>query len=236
MKKLAYLALSLSMYGVYAWADNAPPAPTTTAIPAITQSVDQDICNNAKIFQANTGYGTTCPIVQNIDQDIFNNAKKFEIDAGYGNTWIPVGPIHDLNTVRLELDYFPMAFRYYNLALGIDGSYNFIEQSTNGDTSRLVIFSATPVLRYYINGTGPGIHAYTEAGVGPSYLTSKYLGDSNLGIQYAFQLLAGVGVRFNFPTYAIVTGYRFEHWSNGELAQNNGGINIPLFFYLGVQI
>lgn len=227
MKHLRYVILSLIIIATHAWGGTMPP---------ITPSVEQDICNNAKIFQANTGYGSTCPIEQGSDQPSFNNAKKFEIDAGYGNTWIPAGPIHNLNLITLGLNYFPIAFRYHNLALGIDGSYNFIDQSTNGNTSRLVIFSATPALRYYINGTGPGTHAYTEVGVGPSYLTSKYLGDNNFGIQYAFQLLAGVGVRFNFPTYAIVTGYRFVHWSNGNISGNNPGINIPLMFYLGVQI
>lgn len=213
MKNLGYLALLFLVGATSVWANAQLTTPTETI-------------------------GSTNSVTQSIDQDIFNNAKKFEIDAGYGTTVIPVGGTKDINLVRLELDYFPMAFRYYNLALGFGGAYNFFDDSNtqNGEPSRLVIFSATPILRYYIAGTQEGTHAYTEVGIGPSYLTSTHLGNYNYGIQYAFQLMAGVGVRFNFPHYAIVTGLRYMHWSNAQFSSHDPGINIPLFFYLGVQI
>ena len=244
MKKLSYLALALSLCTNVALANTCATTPTATETVDITPPAVAK--TTAKKKTSTPTISTTTPppmsnlppMTSSVQQDIFNNEKKFELDAGYGNTWIPAGPVHDLNLIRAELDYFPMAFRYYNLALGIDGSYNFIDQSNvaDGEPSRLVIFSASPVLRYYIRGTGPGTHAYVEAGIGGSYLTSKYLGDTNFGIQYAFQLMAGAGVRFNFPTYAIVAGYRFVHWSNGNIAHDNAGINIPLLLYIGVQI
>lgn len=166
------------------------------------------------------------------------NYRKYELDAGFGTgSLLQAGGSNGLNMARLSGAYFPTSWNYYSLSLGLEFSYNMIfdSKAPNGTNSKLVIFSLSPLLRYYIARPNK-YQGFVEMGVGPSVISNVRLGRRKFGIQYAFQLFGGGGMRISMPHYAIITGLRFMHWSNAYISKKNSGVNIPLMFYIGFQI
>jgi len=67
------------------------------------------------------------------------------------------------------------------------------------------------------------IAPYIEAGVGMMYSTQH---THEQGTQYNFLTQAGAGIHFFLTTHvALTTGYRFRHFSNAGIDDDNEGIN-----------
>jgi len=82
----------------------------------------------------------------------------------------------------------------------------------------------TPVFRFernVINGMAP----YAELGIGMhQFSTSKIHGGKSMGTTFEFGDHLGFGVRFG-QDLKYDLGYRFQHFSNAGLSDNNPGIN-----------
>lgn len=81
----------------------------------------------------------------------------------------------------------------------------------------------TPVFRY---GTDTGsIAPYVEAAVGVHLFSSVRINDEKkMGTAFEFGDHVGFGVRFG-EKLRYDLGYRFQHYSNAGISDNNGGIN-----------
>lgn len=78
--------------------------------------------------------------------------------------------------------------------------------------------------------------AYLELGIGGSWLSNNHFGHRNLGGQFAFQDLMGLGLRWRINETAITTfSYRYLHYSNASLLPPNQGIDVKHLFTLGYE-
>lgn len=77
---------------------------------------------------------------------------------------------------------------------------------------------------------------YLELGVGASWLSNNHLGHRNLGGQFAFQDLMGLGLRWRISKTVIGTlSYHYLHYSNASLLPPNQGIDVKHLFTLGYE-
>lgn len=77
---------------------------------------------------------------------------------------------------------------------------------------------------------------YLELGVGASWLSNNHLGHRNLGSQFAFQDLMGLGLRWRKSATSIWTfSYHYLHYSNASLFPPNQGIDVKHLFTLGYE-
>lgn len=77
---------------------------------------------------------------------------------------------------------------------------------------------------------------YLELGIGPSWLSNNHLGHRNLGGQFAFQDLIGLGLRWrNNPTAIASFSYHYLHYSNASLFPPNQGIDVKHLLTLGYE-
>lgn len=75
---------------------------------------------------------------------------------------------------------------------------------------------------------------YLELGIGASFLSNNHLGHRNLGGQFAFQDLIGLGLRWS-KTQAWSLSYHYLHYSNASLCPPNQGIDVKHLFTLGYE-
>lgn len=82
----------------------------------------------------------------------------------------------------------------------------------------------TPVLRLErvpVRGLAP----YLEAGIGAHLFSQTRINaEERMGTAFEFGSLGGVGVRFG-PELGYELGYRYQHFSNAGISDNNGGVN-----------
>lgn len=76
---------------------------------------------------------------------------------------------------------------------------------------------------------------YLELGIGASWLSNHHLGHRNLGGQFAFQDLMGLGLHWRKSTTAISFSYHYLHYSNAGLLPPNQGIDVKHLFTLGYE-
>jgi hypothetical protein len=82
----------------------------------------------------------------------------------------------------------------------------------------------TPVFRWQDNRTG-GIAPYIEAAVGIHFFSGVVLSDEKkMGSSFEFGDHVGAGFRFGDKNQYDL-GYRFQHYSNAGITENNGGVN-----------
>ena len=78
--------------------------------------------------------------------------------------------------------------------------------------------------------------AYLELGIGASWLSNNHLGHRNLGGQFAFQDLMGLGLRWRKSASQIWSfSYHYLHYSNASLLPPNQGIDVKHLFTLGYE-
>ncbi|MFZ0218934.1 MAG: acyloxyacyl hydrolase [Candidatus Aquirickettsiella sp.] len=77
---------------------------------------------------------------------------------------------------------------------------------------------------------------YLELGIGASWLSNNHLGHRNLGGQFAFQDLMGLGLRWHQSTSSIWSfSYHYLHYSNASLWPPNQGIDVKHLFTVGYE-
>ena|SRR3990167_7695249 len=85
------------------------------------------------------------------------------------------------------------------------------------------IAALTPVLRIYY--ARRYFSPYFEATAGPAYMSRTRLGQRRLGSHWTFQDILGFGTTFG-SQHQFDTSFRFLHYSNANLASENGGIDV----------
>lgn len=75
---------------------------------------------------------------------------------------------------------------------------------------------------------------YLELGIGASLLSNNHLGHRNLGGQFAFQDLLGLGLRWG-TTHIWSLSYHYLHYSNARLLPPNQGIDVKHLLSLGYE-
>ncbi len=80
-------------------------------------------------------------------------------------------------------------------------------------------------------------YPYLELGIGASWLSNHHLGHRNLGGQFAFQDLMGLGLRWsiNKAQQCWSFSYHYLHYSNASLFPPNQGIDVKHLFTLGYE-
>jgi lipid A 3-O-deacylase len=93
-----------------------------------------------------------------------------------------------------------------------------------GQNGGIIEIGLTPVFRLQRNDlTGP----YLEAAIGFHLLSRTQISDKRLGTHFQFGDHLGVGYRFG-TRGAWDLGYRFQHFSNGDIKSPNDGIDFHL--------
>jgi lipid A 3-O-deacylase len=75
---------------------------------------------------------------------------------------------------------------------------------------------------------------YLELGIGASFLFNNHFGHRNLGGQFAFQDLLGLGLRWKTKQIWSLS-YHYIHYSNAHLLPPNQGIDVKHLFSLGYE-
>jgi lipid A 3-O-deacylase len=101
--------------------------------------------------------------------------------------------------------------------------------------STIETFAISPIIRlqtrkkYFLSS-----QPYLELGIGASLLSNDHLGHRNLGGQFAFQDLLGIGLRWG-TTHAWSLSYHYLHYSNAKLLPPNQGIDVKWLWSLGYE-
>ncbi len=99
----------------------------------------------------------------------------------------------------------------------------------------LSIVALSPLIRLQ-GRDGWLAHVYLELGIGASWLSNNHLGHRNLGSQFAFQDLMGLGLRWRInDTLKGTLSYHYLHYSNASLFPPNQGIDVKHLLTLGYE-
>jgi lipid A 3-O-deacylase len=129
----------------------------------------------------------------------------------------------DMGQVAIQWDWDKRWFQdaewhvggYWELELGY-----WWNDAPPGQNGRIAEIGLTPVFRLQRNHlAGP----YFEAAVGFHLLSNTRISDKRFGSQFQFAEHLGVGYRFGVQG-AWDLGYRFQHFSNGDIKSPNDGI------------
>ena len=97
-------------------------------------------------------------------------------------------------------------------------------RGSNPDPEDIFGIGMTPVVRlekYPLSGFAP----YVEGGVGVHFFSTTRINvDKRMGTSFEFGDLCGVGIRFG-EDLKYELGYRFQHYSNAGISDNNAGVN-----------
>ncbi|MDQ8039433.1 MAG: acyloxyacyl hydrolase [Rickettsiella sp.] len=75
---------------------------------------------------------------------------------------------------------------------------------------------------------------YIEVGIGASLLSNNHLGHRNLGGQFAFQDLLGIGLHWG-TAHLWSLSYHYLHYSNARLLPPNQGIDVKHLISVGYE-
>lgn len=132
---------------------------------------------------------------------------------------IGTGEPNDLWGARINHRYNFFNFSPFNFY--IDTSYANWKVKSDFNNN-IGILAVAPVAR--ANITYPnGYNFFLEISIGPSYKTTKYVGNTKTGSHFNFQDMIGFGTvirdKFNISLYYV-------HYSNASLAKPNTGIDV----------
>lgn len=106
--------------------------------------------------------------------------------------------------------------------LEYSGKLNF-ELIDESDHSILLI-GFVPMLKY--NFQIEDITLFLRGGIGVNYINSNQVGSRNLGGNFIFSDMIGVGIKlFQYYDYGIEISYLFRHISNAGFYRDNEGYN-----------
>lgn len=99
------------------------------------------------------------------------------------------------------------------------------------------IFALSPLIRLQSREAWLfSTQTYLELGIGASLLSNNHFGHRNLGGQFAFQDLMGLGLRWQISETAAATlSYHYLHYSNASLFPPNQGIDVKHLLTLGYE-
>jgi hypothetical protein len=137
------------------------------------------------------------------------------------------------HTYSGELWYQPPKWIWGNMNVYVAGRFGHWWSSGAPTFRALNIYSAAPVLRYYIKKMRY-FSPYIEGSIGVGYLNRTQFGNRNLGMHFTFQDELGIGAVAGeaagfYGTISIL------HYSNAGLSAHNSGITVPVMLTLGYQ-
>ncbi len=124
----------------------------------------------------------------------------------------------------LKINRFESQMGYLSFNLSISATY------WKGGSDDLFAFSVTPLATYFFKQSFKQMSPYIEGGVGPTYITEKEIHDRDLGINFQFQNILGLGVRLG-ANKRHALGFRFVHYSNAHIDDENDSMNFYTLSY-----
>lgn len=125
------------------------------------------------------------------------------------------------NLKGLRAHYRYNFFDYYPFNFYLDASIANWSIDSDFD-SNVTIFALAPVIR--ANVIYPhGYNFFLELSIGPSYKSTRYVGNIKTGSNFNFQDILGVGTVIR-DKFSISLNY--VHYSNASLAKPNTGIDV----------
>lgn len=168
-------------------------------------------------------------------QDVFASTHGIQISYGTGE------PDH-LKGYRLAIQQFWPWIGFPKSILNLTGYWDisYAQWHTNPPLSNqprsISILALSPLIRLQTRENCLLFaQPYLELGIGASWLSNNHLGHRNLGGQFAFQDLMGLGLRWKNNTTAISFSYHYLHYSNASLFPPNQGIDVKHLFTLGYE-
>lgn len=165
-------------------------------------------------------------------------ASTYGVQISYGT-----GDPDHLKGYRVALQQFwpwiGFATSYLNIMGYWDLSYAnwHVNPPLTYQPRSISIFALSPLIRLQSREAWLfSAQPYLELGVGASLLSNNHFGHRNLGSQFAFQDLMGLGLRWRINETAIATfSYHYLHYSNASLFPPNQGIDVKHFFTIGYE-
>jgi lipid A 3-O-deacylase len=163
-------------------------------------------------------------------------ASAYGLQASYGT-----GNPDQLQGYRIAFQQFWPWIGFRQAPLNLTGYWDlsFANWRTNPPQANqprsISILAVSPLIRlqsheHWLLAAQP----YLELGIGASFLSNNHLGHRNLGGQFAFQDLIGLGLRWS-KTQAWSLSYHYLHYSNASLFPPNQGIDVKHLFTLGYE-
>ncbi len=158
-------------------------------------------------------WGLTCPVV---GSEIF-------IGGGYG---FQPGTKENNQSYFIDINAYDRV-RSEKQMLSIGGSVTHIKQNEQ----TLHAISLYPELKLFTHVLDKKSYFHVRA-LGPTWLSSKSLGEREQAMQFAFQAQVGFGMYLD-PSESLQVRFLYRHFSNANLKQPNDGIDVPFNLALG---
>ncbi|MES2142130.1 MAG: acyloxyacyl hydrolase [Pseudomonadota bacterium] len=163
-------------------------------------------------------------------------AFKPGLSLSYGK-----GKPDSLEGYRVALQSFWPFIGFRQSAINLTGYWDLSFanwQTTPPETNQtrgIHIIAISPLLRLQThNHCFLYAQPYLELGIGASLLSNNYLGHRNLGGQFAFQDLMGIGLRWE-TKHIWSLSYHYLHYSNASLLPPNQGIDVKHLVSVGYE-
>lgn len=105
-------------------------------------------------------------------------------------------------------------------------------QTDAGFNEHVQAVSVFPQLNLYARGNEAVRPMFFVRALGPTWLSSRHLGDREQGSHFAFQAQVGAGLWFGKDKDWLVS-LSYKHFSNAELASPNEAFDVPVLLSLG---
>ncbi|MBV9576721.1 MAG: acyloxyacyl hydrolase [Gammaproteobacteria bacterium] len=138
-----------------------------------------------------------------------------------------------LHGYQFMFNYDPQRFQWRQFNIYFDGGFSHFWITNTPYHTAINIYSLAPVIRYTFKKRGP-FSPYLEFSFGIAYLNHTYLDSRNLGIHFAFQDRAGIGILLGTAEQFSI-GLQAVHYSNAHLSSHNSGISIPVLLEIGYR-
>ena len=155
----------------------------------------------------------------------YSRSGELMVGAGYGEQ---VGSRSGQKNgiVDLIYNFYEKPWGDLHLLLGAGGTWLW----TDHDSDTIFMGTVLPSVRYYFGGTRK-YRPYLFLGVGPSYMSSKNLGNQRSGGRFTFNDFVGAGVQLGAEQQWSI-GFCYRHISNGSLYDSNDGFDVPFTFHV----
>lgn len=126
--------------------------------------------------------------------------------------------------LMLNYQIFPFAKLDKTLKFGFGGSLS--NWHANSQTNKnMASIAASAVLRaYFAPPENKIIRPYLIGSFGPTYLSSRKLGEREQGSHFSLQTTLGAGSEFKLNNHEFDVSLKFVHYCNGGMAKPNQGI------------
>lgn len=139
----------------------------------------------------------------------------------------------DIHGGLLSLWWEPRKFQGKQISLNFKSSAAYYRSNHRPTDKSLVILSLAPVFQARI-GDKNHFYGFFEASAGPALLSKRHFVNRDLGMQFAFHDMVGLGIGWhNKRTYILEA--QIVHYSNADFAKHNPGITIPLMIRFGIK-